>query len=66
MGHTMRLTARREMLVSIRQRYLAANRTEKQISHRIGAMYARIDTVEQGIRKLCNFKVTGYRLQVTG
>lgn len=29
MGHTMSLTARRDMLVSIRQRYLAANRTEK-------------------------------------
>lgn len=29
MGHTMSLTAHREMLVSIRQRYLAANRTEK-------------------------------------
>ncbi len=36
----------------------------KLLSHRTGAMYARIDTVEQGIRELCNFKVEGegYRL----
>ncbi|WP_274015938.1 AAA family ATPase [Vibrio parahaemolyticus] len=36
----------------------------KLLSQRTGAMYARIDTVEQGIRELCNFKVEGegYRL----
>ncbi|MDA0129494.1 AAA family ATPase [Vibrio sp. MarTm2] len=36
----------------------------KLLSHRIGATYIRIDTVEQGIRDLCNFQVEGegYRL----
>ncbi|MFT6987561.1 MAG: putative kinase [Psychromonas sp.] len=34
------------------------------LSRRIGAMYICIDTVEQGIRELCGFKVEGegYRL----
>lgn len=34
------------------------------LAAKIGAMYVRIDTVEQGLRDLCNFKVEGegYRL----
>jgi len=36
----------------------------KRLAHRTGAMYIRIDTVEQGLRELCNFKVEseGYKL----
>ena len=36
----------------------------KLLSHRTGAMYVRVDTIEQGLRDLCNFKVEGegYRL----
>jgi predicted kinase len=36
----------------------------KNFSKIIGAVYIRIDTIEQGIRDLCNFNVQGegYRL----
>lgn len=36
----------------------------KLLARKIGAMYLRVDTVEQGLRDLCNVKVEGegYRL----
>jgi len=36
----------------------------KLLAAKLGAMYVRIDTVEQGLRDLCNFRVEGegYRL----
>ena len=36
----------------------------KEISKKLGAVYIRVDTIEQGIRDLCNFNVQGegYRL----
>ncbi|HHP0493126.1 TPA: AAA family ATPase, partial [Vibrio harveyi] len=36
----------------------------KLLAARVGAMYVRVDTIEQGLRDLCHFKVEGegYRL----